>query len=289
MFAYNRLVHLQQTVAALQANHLAPQSKLIVYADGPKNAEEAAKVREVQAYLPQIEGFAGVEIHAKTQNQGLAHSVIAGVSEVMAKYGRAIVLEDDLLTTPDFLTFMNTALDYYAGDTRIFSLSGYRFPFPIPANYPHDVLVLPRASSWGWATWHNRWQKADWKMLDFENFKKNRALQKAFNAGGPDLSPMLCKQQKGWIDSWAIRWIYAHFKHQAWALYPTISKVRNIGNDGSGTHSHASRRFESDFREAPLQFISSLSPEPEMQHQLRKFFRRSFYRLCIDYFTLGLY
>ncbi len=288
LFAYKRPTHLKTTLEALCKNPLAMQSQLIVFSDGAKNEAEKPLVAQSREVLRSVEGFAKVTVHEATNNQGLANSVIKGVSQVLAAHGKAIVLEDDMLCTPDFLNFMNDGLEYYQDNPKVFSLSGYSFPLEIPAQYPHKVYALPRASSWGWATWQDRWQQADWELQDFDIFRKDRQSQQKFNQGGADLSAMLFRQQQGKIDSWAIRWIYAHFKQQALAVYPRYSRIENIGLDGSGTHSPKTVRYLSQVSAKAYSFVENPSIDPLILASLQRFFARSFFRSWIDYFQFGI-
>jgi len=289
LFTYKRPQHLSETLHSLAQNPLARESHLIVFSDGAKSIEEQEAVEAVRAIVADIKGFGQVEIHTSPHNQGLANSVIQGVSQVLAQYRTAIMLEDDMICTPDFLRFMNEALVYYQNHPKVFSLSGYSFPLEIPKEYPHSVYALPRASSWGWATWQDRWQKADWEMKDFEVFKQDRTSQRRFNEGGADLTPMLFKQQKGLVDSWAIRWIYTHFKHEAYAVYPRVSHIRNIGVDGSGTHSPKTDKYKSKLQEdSEYTFTKDLRVDVTILAELQRFFKRSYIRTWIDYFSLGI-
>jgi hypothetical protein len=142
---------------------------------------------------------------------------------------------------------MSTALDAYADNPRIFSISGYNYPnelLSIPKDYSLPVYLSRRNSSWGWATWRDRWAQVDWDLSDLESFRRSRAQQKAFNLGGTDLTEMLLAQACGDVDSWAIRFSYAHFRNRAWAIYPVRSLTHNIGNDGSGMHCGDTSRYD---------------------------------------------
>ena len=238
LFVYNRPWHTQQTVEALQKNDLALESDLFIFADGAKTGNDE-KVNEVRKYIKTITGFKSVTIFEKEKNCGLANSVIAGVTEIIKKFGNVVVMEDDLVTSKYFLKFMNEALDFFENDEQIFSVSGYTYPaktMEIPRNYKHDIYLSYRHGSWGWGTWKDRWNGVDWKVNDFKEFCKNPRLQKAFNRGGADMSGMLKNQMKGKIDSWAIRVDYSLFKQNKFNIRPVKSLVTNIGFDNSGTH-----------------------------------------------------
>ncbi len=244
LFVYKRLRHTQQTVESLKKNLLARESDLFIFSDGPKNEADVKLVNEVRKFIKNVNGFNKINIVEKEDNNGLANSIISGVTSILEKFDKAIILEDDLIFSPHFLKFMNEALNYYEEDNHIFSISGYSFPIDIPHNYNKDIYMLPRSSSWGWGTWLNRWQKADWNVKDYNEFLTNKSNQNIFNLGGEDLTPMLKMQMAGQIDSWGIRWAYAHFKNNSYCLYPVKSLCKNIGTDNSGTHSRATKKFD---------------------------------------------
>jgi hypothetical protein len=282
LFTYNRPWHTKKTLDALRKNDLARKSKLFVFSDGYKSNEDKEKVEEVRRTVDQVEGFESVEVVKREQNWGLANSVIMGVTEVIEKYGKVIVLEDDLITSPSFLNYMNSMLEKYEDEKKVFSISGYNHPLSlmkIPKNYPYDIYFNPRASSWGWATWKDRWEKADWKVKDFDEFLKNKDLQKKFNQGGEDMLQMLIRQMNGEIDSWAIRWCYTHFKNDAYCVYPVVSYVDNIGHDGSGVHCGKKKRnkFKNDYlnQKKELTLPKEIRVNKEMMNNFRKIYKKS--------------
>ena len=265
LFCYNRPWHLRQTIESLQLNTLSAQSELIIYSDGPKRQSDEASIVEIRKYISSIDGFKSIKTVEAEENNGLAASVIKGVSEVVAMHGKVIVLEDDMLTTPDFLSFMNDALNAFQSRKDIFSVTAYSPPFEVPTGYNEDLFLAPRASSWGWATWEDRWNKADWKVSDFEDLKKNDKKRNKFLAGGDDLWPMLVKQQKKVIDSWAIRWTYSQFKNDAYGVYPVRSKLKNIGTDGSGTNfTFKSGSYGKEMNLEKIAINPDLKPDPDV-------------------------
>lgn len=236
LFTYKRLDTLKQTVETLQRNYLAKDSELIIYSDGAKDARGKEAVEAVREYLKTIVGFKSVVLHLSDCNKGLAESIISGISEVMIKHERVIVLEDDLVSSPNFLNYMNDALIYYKKEQQVFSIAGFSIPVIKKINV--DVYFTYRASSWGWATWRDRWNNIDWEVKDYEIFKKDSKQRRAFNRMGSDMSGMLDKQMNGKINSWAIRWCYHQFKHSLFSVHPFLSKIDNIGfnsDDASNT------------------------------------------------------
>ena len=141
LFVYNRPEHTRQTVEYLSKNKLAESSKLFIFSDGPKNDKDKQKVFEVRKYLKRIKGFKEIRIIEREKNLGLANSVISGVSQIFQSFEKVIVLEDDIISSPSFLKFMNDALDFYKADEKIFSVSGYPYPVKISDSYSKDIFI----------------------------------------------------------------------------------------------------------------------------------------------------
>ncbi|WP_373032910.1 hypothetical protein [Sulfurovum sp.] len=239
LFVYNRPWHTQKTVEALQENALASESELFVYSDAPKHSGAQENVDQVREYIKQINGFKKVTIIERDHNWGLANSIINGVTDIINKYEKIIVLEDDLVTSPYFLKFMNEALTFYKENKNVLSVTGFSFSskfMQFSNDFAEDIYVHIRPMSWGWGTWKDEWKDIDWEIKDFQSFISSATKIKAFNRGGTDLSVMLEDQMKGKLDSWYIRWCYHAYKTSKYTIYPKISFVNNIGHDSSGIH-----------------------------------------------------
>jgi len=278
LFVYNRAEHTQRTLEALRANDLARRSQLYVFADGPRHGSVIQSVKRVRNLFRGIHGFQSVTLIERDVNLGLATSVISGVTHLCNEFGRAIVVEDDVVTSVDFLNFMNSALERYENELRVFSVSGFNFAVRVPESYPFEAYFAYRSSSWGWGTWRDRWERADWQVRDFDRFRRDKHTQRAFNRGGQDLSDMLIAQMLGETDSWAIRWAYTHFLSDAASLLSTVPKVYNIGLDASGVHCR-----RPPFQQHPLQtvperqyrFPDIVNLDPDFVRQIQKKNRRS--------------
>ena len=241
LFVYNRPEHTRRTIKALRNNTLALESVLHVFADGAKagttdtGLKNIAEVREI---VNNIEGFKEVILHLSERNNGCAKSIINGVTSIVQQYGRVIVVEDDIETIPQFLSFMNNALDEYEADKRVWTIGGMNVDINLPKHYTdkHDLYLIHRSCSWGWATWADRWKDIDWEVCDAERFFGNPRAMRQFDRGGEGMSQMLRDQLDGKIDAWDIVWDYHIYKHNGYCLRPVKSFTRNIGMDGSGTH-----------------------------------------------------
>lgn len=274
LFTYNRLEETKQTVEALKKNFLAKESKLIIFSDGPRENASPDKVLAVREYLKTINGFKSVEVIESSNNKGLANSIIDGVTKIINIYGRVIVLEDDLITSANFLNFMNSALSFYEHNKNVISVCGFNMKVRNhkSAEYPYDVYWTKRAGSWGWGTWQNIWNEIEWEINDFEALSKNKELIKKFNEYGSDLYNMLKKQYNGEIDSWAIRFCYYQFKRNLFSIYPFKSKIKNIGfsKDATNTDLKFSRfKVELEDEESlKFDFLETYIPN---SHALREF------------------
>lgn len=275
LFVYNRPEHTKRTINALRNNTLALKSVIHVFADGAKpgtSEEGLRRIAEVRRFVSHIEGFKEVILHLSDTNKGCARSVREGLTEVVQQYGRVIVVEDDILTIPQFLQYMNDALNFYADDRRIWSIGGMNIDIRLPDKYTqkHDLYLVHRGCSWGWGTWADRWKDIDWEVKDAERFFSSKKMMQRFDRGGEGMAQMLRDQLEGKIDAWDIVWDYHVFKHDGYGLRPVKSFTQNIGMDGSGTHYNQDNSSDSqaplfDPSKDTIRFEKHLRPNKEVQ------------------------
>ena len=276
LFVYNRPEHTKKTVDALKLNQLASDSLLFIFSDGYKNEKDLKSVNQVRDCISHISGFKEIKITLREKNIGLADSVISGVREVIEKYGKTIVLEDDIVTSPYFLIFMNEALNFYEDDKRIYSISGYNFPIKIPESYLNKVYISLRPSSWGWSTWKDRWEKVDWNLSKDDLSTNNKTLNSLLDKAGKDLAPMLLKSIEGKISSWAVRFAYVQIKNNAYSILPVKSLTKNMGADASGTNfNRRTNRYdvELDTGFNQFQFSKDIQLNEDFIEQIRRLVR----------------
>ena len=242
LFVYNRPEHTKLTVEALQRNGLAQESDLFVFSDGCKDIKDQDNVQKVRDYIRAIDGFKSVTLIERSKNQGLANSIIAGVSEIVQKFGKIIVLEDDLITSPYFLQYMNDALNLYENEDKVICIHGY--VYPVKMAMP-ETFFLKGAECWGWATWKRGWDLFEKDGMKLLKGLEKRKLTREFDFNGTvSFTKMLRDQIKGKNNSWAIRWYASAFLKDKLTLYPGRSLVHNIGYDGSGTHCDVNYSFD---------------------------------------------
>lgn len=250
LFVYNRRSHLEKTVSSLLDNRLASSSDLFVFSDAAKDPSLENNIREVRSFLRTIKGFRSITIIERENNLGLANSIISGVSHILEKFDRIIVLEDDMILDPAFLDYMNQGLTLYKNEDRVVSIHGYIYP--VKGLLP-ETFFLRGADCWGWGTWRRGWRifEPDGKKLLIGLHKEN--LEREFNFDGsfPYIN-MLKEQIEGKNDSWAIRWYASAFLKNKFTLYPGHSLVENIGLDGSGKHCGITNSYSVTFARKPI-------------------------------------
>jgi putative methyltransferase (TIGR04325 family) len=274
LFVFNRPEHTLRTVESLKRNQGALATDLFVFSDSSRLDSQAGLVQQVRTYLRSIDGFRSVMIIERDRNWGLADSIMDGVSTVVNARGSVIVLEDDMLTSPHFLTYMNEALEKYRNDERVVSVHGY--VYPVESALP-ETFFLRGADCWGWATWKRGWElfNPNGQYLLEELKRRNLLREFDFNGSYP-FARMLQRQIQGKNDSWAVRWYASAFLADKLTLYPGRSLVHNIGNDDSGTHSGASARMDNVLSHTPIS-LRNIEVQPSQQglQAFVQFFQRS--------------
>lgn len=242
LFAYKRADHVNRTLEALARCPEAISTDLLAFCDGPKGEADAAAVEETRRTVKSARGFGSVEVVERDGNYGLARNVKEGLDEALGRgetsgrFDRAIVMEDDIVAGPRFLSFMNAALEAYRDDPCVFSASAYLYPLSLPAGYAFDTFFASRFSCWGWATWSDRWSKVERELPSKTDFLADRTFLRALSAASADLPEMLLDRIEGKNSSWSIEvalyCVQKGFKN----IYPTMSQALNEGFDGTGTH-----------------------------------------------------
>jgi hypothetical protein len=253
VFAFNRPDHLGVTLEALAANRLAGESHLTIFCDAPRGAKDAEGCQRVVEIAHNAVGFASVTVVQREANHGCAASVIRGTTEMFARHERLIVIEDDIITSPLTVAYLNQALEEYQGVPAVFSISAWAPPqrmLRVPDRYRFNSYFVRRFHCWGWASWRDRWACNDWSVPGYAEYRNDAAMRAAHAEAGSDLPGMLDAQMEGRIDSWAIRAEYTRFRLGGLTLYPRVPLVRNIGMDGTGRHCGTHDRYADDLHGA---------------------------------------
>ena len=242
LFVFNRAEQTRKTLLALSENVLAKETRLVIYSDGPRSLSDTDSIENVREILFNFEGcFLELTVVECERNYGLCDNIIKGVTDTCKEFGRAIVLEDDIVTTPLFLNYMNDALQYYQGHSHVWQISAYSYSSL--TDFSDNKFLLPMSNCWGWATWNDRWEKFERDPIKLmSQFSKDDIYK--FNLDGCyNYWHQVEANASGKIKTWAIFWYSTIFRNNGLTLYPNKSFVNNIGLDGSGEHC---RNTESD-------------------------------------------
>ncbi|NLA61751.1 MAG: glycosyltransferase family 2 protein [Bacteroidales bacterium] len=274
LFTYNRPWHTQQVITALQKNDLSQQSELFIFSDGGKDFEDEKVVEETRAILDNTTGFKKVTVYKRPVNFGLAANVIDGVTTIVEKYGKVIVLEDDLITAASFLTFMNKALNMYEDVDEVAHIHSFCYA---GLNLP-DTFFIKWVGSTGWATWRDSWKlfRPNGEKLLAEI--KEKKLSKSFDFNGKyPYTKMLRRQIDGKNNSWAIRWNASLFLANKLSLNTGKTLIFNIGFDGSGQHSGSQDFYNMDLYNKELELVKPqmIQESVEARRQFEEFYRRT--------------
>lgn len=236
LFVYNRPWHTRQTVEALKKNEMAKESELFIFSDGSKSGDEE-KVEKVREYIKTIDGFKKITIIEREKNWGLASNIIDGVTTIVNQYGKIIVLEDDLVTSPYFLRFMNEGLEMYKDEEKVMHISGYMYP--IKKDGLEDVFFIKPTSGWGWATWDRAWKYYK-KDVDYYLDIFDKKMIYDFNLNNSyKYFDQIIQNKQGKLNTWGIFWYASVYLQGGLSLHPKESYVLNIGFDEEGTHCKA--------------------------------------------------
>lgn len=273
LFTYKRPWHTRQTVEALQKNELASESELFIFSDGAKNEDDMAKVQEVRSYLKTIDGFKKITIIERDENLGLANNIIDGVTSIVNKYGKVIVLEDDLVTSPYFLRFMNEALERYKEEEKVMHISGYIYP--IKTEGLDDTFFIKPTSCWGWATWDSAWRFFK-KDPDYYITKFDRHMIRDFNVNHSyPYFEQIILNKKGKLNTWAIFWYASVYLRGGLSLHPRESFVRNVGFGEDSVHCKG-KGDEFDVKlntQYKIKFTDSIQENVKARNALEKYFK----------------
>jgi len=267
LFVYNRPEHTRRTLKFLQANALAENSRLYIFADAAKTPEQEENVKLVNEIISNVDGFKSVRIVRVKMNLGLANSIISGVKELVNTYGKIIVFEDDLLSSPYTLEYFNEALDKYQNEEKVMHISAYMYPLAYADELP-ETFLYRAVHSWGWATWKRAWDKfnpdIDALIAQFDQEKKYAfSIEHKMN-----FWKQMLDFKAGKNNSWAIRWYASVFLNGGLSLNPTCSLINNIGHDGTGTHSNIEKMYQVNIHQKPIKQFPELIEENSIAYQM---------------------
>ncbi len=246
------------------------------------------KTKEVRNLIREKKWCKEVHIIEQTKNIGIGNSELFGISEIVNRFGKIIVMEDDLVTSPGFLKYMNDTLTLYENEEKVLHISGYMFP--IKKKLP-ETFFFNATSCWGWGTWERAWKMLntdsnflreqlsnsgrmeEYTMNNINHFdailNQNAIIEKSTNYNLESI-----KSQAGW--NWDVCWHTSVFLNNGFCLHPHQSLVRNIGHDSSGLHcnntwyakKYSHQKIANKVKVEPIEIIES----KKARDAVRKFY-----------------
>ena len=272
LFVYNRPEHTRRTITYLQKNSLADESRLFIFSDAAKTEEDKTKVEQVRQLAKEVTGFKSVKVIERKKNLGLANSVIGGVTQLVNEYGKVIVFEDDLLSSPYALQYFNESLTRYTDEEKVMHIGAYMYK--LADKNLRQTFFFRVATSWGWATWARAWRdfEPDVDVL-LKQFDKKK-IEKFSIEGTMNFWKQLEGFKAGKNDSWAIRWYASIFLKGGLTLNPSTSLVNNIGNDGSGIHSNKENMYHVRITQKEVtQFPTEIREDQQAYQAIKHFLK----------------
>jgi len=271
LFAFRRPVHTQRTLESLAANAEARDAHLTIFIDGPRHEEDRRLSDAVEAVARSRNWCGQVEVVRRPVNWGVPKSVITEVTDAVNRYGRVIVLEDDLDLSPYFLRFMEDGLERYCDEPRVMEISGYRYPVK---NVPSRSAFVGHAVGWGWATW-----KRAWDLFEVDPHKliariERAGLQRQFDLEGTaPFMQMLHNAARGRLGGWDVRWSATMLLNGGLTLCPPASLANNFGHDGTGTNCNAGSHYDTLLAKAAVtDFPAAIVEDAQFRQGLRRFY-----------------
>lgn len=278
LFVYNRPEHTLKTLKALKANNLASDSEIYVYCDGPKinsSSQDIINIQEVRRIVRKEKWCKKVHVIEHKTNVGLAKNITKGVSRLISEFGKVIVLEDDIVTSSMFLSYMNEALKAYEDEERVMHISGF---FPQMESQLPNFFFYNQALCWGWATWERAWKhfNNDATQLKSELIKRNKVKKFNIDNSYPFLSHLEANITGDMI-TWAVKWHASVVLQNGLCLQPSKSYVRNIGFDNSGENSGVTKMYHIDsLSETPFVKPKSLKENKKARKAMFLFYSKHF-------------
>jgi len=273
LFVYNRPDHTRRTLNYLQKNVLAEDSRLFIFSDGAKTDADQPKVDQVRQLIKEVSGFKSVKVINSKQNNGLANSIIKGVTQLVNEYGKVIVFEDDLLSSPYTLEYFNEALTRYANEEKVMHIGAYMFDLEdkkLPQTFFYRI-----ATSWGWATWSRAWKNFEPDVDTLINQFDKQKIHAFSIDGTMNFWKQIQEFKTGKNNSWAIRWYASIFLKGGLTLNPSHSLVHNIGHDGTGVHSNIENTYQVKIAQKPVKKFPAIVKEDQQAHQAIRHFLKN--------------
>ena len=239
VYTYTRVEHFIKTIESLKSNHLAKSTTLYVISDGPKYEHHKNFVESIRNYTEDISGFREVVKIFRPNNLGMAVNLPDAEQQILSDHGKIINMEDDNISSKNYLDFINAGLDYFEDDESVYSVCGYCPPVaPVTVSSYGDFWYYPWNITWGYGIWKTKHDHLSRLPNLYPEYRRTGLLTRQNRAGGLYVTDSLKRHYEGlkyFPDAVLCTEMFAKNMR---SIIPTVSKIRNIGQDGSGQSSY---------------------------------------------------
>lgn len=250
----NRYEHLKRCMESLRMNTHASNTDVYIALDYPLKESHWEGYSKIKHYIQHLDGFRTCNIIERDRNLGARENLCRARDEIFQKYDRIIVSEDDNYFSPNFLEYINKGLEKYKNDQTIFAICGYTLPIKLPGEYTANYYIYSGFAGWGYGVWRERFQELKFEPGEVYKFLGHPRLVWKYIQGGHSrfthLLNML-ERHEMYGDTFVCMNL---IQTERYCIFPTISKVRNYGNDGSGEHCGRVDGFEKQQIDAGVDF-----------------------------------
>lgn len=243
-----RYEHFVRCVESLRKNTWAKYTDIYIGLDYPKKDSHREGYLKIKEYLQgDFSEFHSFTVIAHDENVGATKNSVSLMNECFKHHDRYIYSEDDMEYSPNFIQYMDEALDKYENDDSVVAVTAYSYP--VNWKVAEGCTAVKQnfiCSAWGRGFWRDK-RNGIYKYM--RHYGLSRDFAKAYKSGcfNSMLDPAVIEYTNFVAYGWgtkksllnrttdvAMR-IYLAVKGK-YVVMPVVSKVRNHGFDGSGLY-----------------------------------------------------
>jgi hypothetical protein len=254
--------------------------------DGPRTDEHRSTQKRMHDYLARYRNASDIEffVWQRSKNLGAAAGVLTAINWFFSNEEAGIILEDDLIPSPDFFTFATKALDFYENNQDVWLISGSRMAQTSSRISSSDWSRYPMI--WGWATWGTRWRD----MSSLIATKDYLPARNFFSARLNFWQTGARRAQSGLVDAWDIPLANAQYKNLKYTVIPPVNLVTNVGFDQQATHTSGAKfplNHPTNVLPEDFQLLENVSIGNARIYD--EFLEKKLFRIKLHHSFLGIY
>lgn len=232
-----RFEHFKRCVDSLSKCSGAGNTTLIIGLDYPSKENHWEGYKKIKDYIKSITCFKEVVVLERQENYGAIKNINESINFIYEKWDQYIFSEDDNEFSPNFLEYINKGLLLYKDDMRVLAVCGYLYPSLLGVK-GDNAMWITGYSAWGVGLWKNRRNS---NRFYFTNEGIDSILSswrnslKLFRYAPKEVNSLITMRTRNIMYGDVVFNSICHIYDKG-SIFPTKSKVRNWGDDGSGLH-----------------------------------------------------